>query len=467
MDTQVSSLRSRIFKSSGANVLGIIARIAQQLLVVPIFLTAWSPQLYGEWLLVSAIPTYIALSDFGFMAAGSNELARRASLEDKGSVQRFYDRYTVYFQRWSLALALALAFVSYLLPFREIMGLQLMTQSDASSVFLLLTLAALVAQNSLSLIAGMRIMGKFHVGLLIRGGAALAQIAITFGLVQIFRAGPVAVAASILCLALLAYAWEWVLLNRLGLRQRTNAFQRSLEAEPMRRYLLLGLEMMLMPLAQALALQGSILMVGGLLGPTAVAIFGTHRTLARSSSSLLQLFSNPLRAEAGMLQRAEDGPTLARAVVALSRGTLWLSLVVALGLMAFGPWFFSIWTRHHIPFVAPLFLALLVGVVAEALWRVPASIPLGTNRHRPIAWGYLACSVAGLLISAPLGIVVGLPGVGIGASLIDVAMSVWATLMVSRMLGVTPGSYLRKLIVPPINEVGRLVNAVLSTGWGK
>ena len=75
----MSGVRTRILLASGANGLSLAARAAEQLLLVPILLAAWSAQLFGEWLMLAAVPVYLALLDFGVVQAGSNELARRVA----------------------------------------------------------------------------------------------------------------------------------------------------------------------------------------------------------------------------------------------------------------------------------------------------------------------------------------------------------------------------------------------------
>ena len=230
----------------------------------------------------------------------------------------------------------------------------------------------------------------------------------------------------------------------------------------MHRYLGMGIEMMLVPLAQALTLQGSIVVVSAVLGPAATAIFGAHRTMSRLIVSLTQLFSNPLLAEAGLLQGAGDRPALTRVVSLLSRVTLWLALIISVGLFSTGPWIFLFWTHGQVSFNSALFATLLLAVVAESLWRVPASIRLGSNRHRPVAWGYLIFSASGLAIVAWLTNTIGLIGAGIGIFLIDIAMAFWTILTLRGIIDGCVSKYVRTLFRPPFCEISLLTKQTLS-----
>lgn len=459
-----NNLNQRLLKSSAANSLSIIARIGNQLLIIPILITGWSVGLFGEWVILSAVPVFLAMSDFGFIAAGSNELAKKASQETKENVQNFYDRYSVYFQRWSLLLAFILIFIAFTVPFNQLMGLKLISPEEASYIFLFLSLGALVSQNSLSLLAGLRVQGKFHIGLLIRACSAITQIYITWLFVYVFETGPVEVSVSYLSLSIITYVVEWLFLKRAGLSQKVSPLKSLIQGEPMKPYFLMGMEMMLMPFAQAITLQGSVILIGKLLDPISTAIYVTHRTLSRTSSSLLQVFSNPLRAEAGMLQKEEDKRLLTETTSLLSRITFWMALLVSFTLMTIGSWIFSIWTAGEILFHSELFIILLIAVIAEALWRIPTALRLGTNRHRPVAWGYLIFSAIGLLIASMLSENYGILGIAVGITIIDVAMMILAIWTLKGVVDITVSKFVLDLAKPPIKEISQLVQKVLKKG---
>jgi O-antigen/teichoic acid export membrane protein len=459
----LNTLKKRIVRSSSANGLGLLARLANQLLIVPILILGWSAELYGEWLLISTIPTFLALSDFGFIAAGSNELAKRASQGTREETQSFYDLYSVSFQRWSFMLALVITICSFLIPFTQLMGLKLISPVESAQIFILLSISAIIAQNSLSLLAGLRVQGKFHIGLLTRALFALTQILFTWLLVSFFNASPVILAMSMLFFSIIQYVTEWFILKNSGLYQKANPFiWRYKGSETMRPYLLMGLELMLMPLAQALVLQGSIILIGKFLGPIAVAVYATHRTLARTSASLLQIFTVPLRAEAGMLQKEDDKPLLTEVTSSLSRITLWLSLITSFGLILLGSWIFSIWTQEKLIYNPELFIILLIAVIFESLWRVPTSIRLGSNRHKPVAWGYFFLSLIGLLLATYLSIDYGVEGVALGLCLVDFMMAGLAIWTLRGILDITVQNFIFSLIKPPIKELKNIIQRILS-----
>src|SRR5438128_6286169 len=85
-----SNLKSRLFKSIGANAYGQLVSVGIQLISVPIFLHYWGVELYGEWLILSAIPAYLSLSDIGFASVAGNDMTMRMAKGDQHGALEVY-----------------------------------------------------------------------------------------------------------------------------------------------------------------------------------------------------------------------------------------------------------------------------------------------------------------------------------------------------------------------------------------
>jgi hypothetical protein len=86
-----SSLR-RVGFSFGAQIYSQIVNIGVQIMLVPILLHAWGAQAYAVWLLLSAVPTYLMFSDFGFTLSAKNEMTIKARQRHYLSVPRAFLR---------------------------------------------------------------------------------------------------------------------------------------------------------------------------------------------------------------------------------------------------------------------------------------------------------------------------------------------------------------------------------------
>src|SRR5712664_3378586 len=71
-------------------VLGPVVTAIVQIVSVPVFLHFWGVKLYGEWLILSAIPTYLMLSDMGFGSVAGNDMTMRVAAGDRdGALETF------------------------------------------------------------------------------------------------------------------------------------------------------------------------------------------------------------------------------------------------------------------------------------------------------------------------------------------------------------------------------------------
>ena len=451
----MSDVRWRLIQSSTANAINLMARLAEQLLLVPILLGAWSVHLFGEWVLLAAIPTYFLLSDLGFVTSGSNELARRSEMESEDRVRTFFADYTASFMRWSVLGFLAIVALAWLVPFHLWLGIEKLTETQTNLVSTLLVADALVAMNSLALLAGLRARRLIHVGLLLRAGTSITILALVMIAVTWLDAGPVEAAAIQVCVRLVEFVVHLVILRHQGLTVPFPLLHRN--REPMRPLVITGLEYMLFPMGEAMLLQGMTLMVGVFATPVVVAAFATHRTLSRLTAQVMLVAVNPVRAEAGLMQGEANRHDLARVVISASRLTLWTSLILVGMLMAFGGWIFATWTHGRVSFDSGLLAVLACATVIEGVWRVPSSVRLGTNRHRPLATGFLCASLLGLASAAVLVFPAGIVGMAWGMVIAQLAMCFITIPLTTPLIGMGNAAYLRAVVRPPVGE--------LRAGW--
>jgi O-antigen/teichoic acid export membrane protein len=341
------------------------------------------------------------------------------------------------------------------MPFHAWLGIEKLSETEANIVFTLLVADAFIAMNGLALMAGLRARRLVHVGLLLRAGTSIMILSLVMIGVTWFDAGPVEAAAIQVCVRLVEFAVHLVILKRQRLTVPFSPWHRN--REPMRPFVITGLEYMLFPLGEAMLLQGMTLLVGVFTTPVVVAAFATHRTLSRITAQVLHVAVNPVRAEAGLMQGEANRHELARVVIGTSRLTLWASLILVGILLAFGGWIFATWTHGHVSFDSGLLAVLACATVIEGVWRVPSSVRLGTNRHRPLATGFLFSSLLGLACAAVLVLPAGIVGMAWGMVIAQLAMCLITIPLTTPLIGMGNAAYLRAVARPPVAE--------LRAGW--
>ena len=61
-----------------------------QLASLPIFLSRWTTEKYGYWLMISAIPTYLTLADVGILTASGNMMAMHQARQESAELNAVF-----------------------------------------------------------------------------------------------------------------------------------------------------------------------------------------------------------------------------------------------------------------------------------------------------------------------------------------------------------------------------------------
>src|SRR5260370_15187370 len=110
------TVRGRLIRGFGAMALFPVVTAIVQIVSVPVFLHFWGVKLYGEWLILSAIPTYLMLSDMGFGSVAGNDMTMRVAAGDReGALETFQSAWAV-MTGTSLLVVVSVLGVVWLLP---------------------------------------------------------------------------------------------------------------------------------------------------------------------------------------------------------------------------------------------------------------------------------------------------------------------------------------------------------------
>ncbi|HEY2037222.1 MAG TPA: lipopolysaccharide biosynthesis protein [Steroidobacteraceae bacterium] len=367
-----------------------VARLSStimQLVGVPVFLHFWSVPLYGNWIVVSAIPSYLSFSSVGFGSVAGNEMTMRVAREDHAGALRVFQ------SCWWLIVGLCAAILSLLsgalhfVPMARVLRLTEISEIDTRWILLYLGMSVLLGQLEMLLQSAYRAVGRNAFGSFCKSTMSLAAFAATMaavatgqgprGVALVFAAANV---AGTLILALtVKYDVPWI---EFGWRHARLTTIRAL--------LRPALAFMGFPIGNALNLQGTVLAVSYALGPTAVVIFGTARTVSRVALQMVQMVNATFEPE---ITRAFGAGNISL-LRTLHRRSCQLALLVSLGIVAamrtVGPWFLNRWSGGHVPPSGGLLTLLLLVVIVYALWSTSSTVLTATNQHQRLALYYVA-----------------------------------------------------------------------------
>jgi O-antigen/teichoic acid export membrane protein len=415
----------RLMRGFGANALGPVVTAIIQLGSVPIFLHAWGAAKYGDWLLLSAIPSYLSFSDLGFGDASGSDMCMRVAANDREGALETFQSSWVLVTCVSLVVLLLASASAWWIPWQPWLRLSSLVSHQAATIIMVLGAYIVLAQQNGVADSGFTSDGHYATSTFWRTILRLAE-AVTATTVVILHGSLLAVALTYLlvrCVGTISFVFllrkmsPWI---HYGIRYARLATIKQLAAP--------AFGFMAFPVGYALNLQGLILVVGARLGPVAVVSFSTLRTLSRLSFQVIGVIKTPLWPE---LSRAfgEGKIALARRLHRHAcQAALGLSILGGSLLWIIGPFVYRLWIRHGVSFDASCFHVLLLVVVTNSLWDTSSVIPMSINAHCRIALAYSAAAMVSLglawMLVTPLG--------AVGAAVALFATDGWMTWLVLR-----------------------------------
>ena len=278
----------RGFISNGlANVVQKIVRIADQLLLVPFFLTHWGAAVYGEWLTLTIIPSVLAFSDLGFGSAVCNSFVLAYAAGDK---QKAADLRKSGF--WIITLTIILGLLLTVVAMIVGTKMHLFEKSQIQALDAMIAVVCMMVARLLTfytqLVEGFfRGARKAALGSLFGSGNYLLNIAV--GLVVLLMGyGVVAFAFSQLVIAIIYIIGYSVygcrLINLQGYKGRILKCDINDIVKK-------GMGYLMTPVWQSVYFQGTTFVVRITLGAEAVAIFNTVRTVCRSVNQMFSIIN--------------------------------------------------------------------------------------------------------------------------------------------------------------------------------
>ena len=144
---------------------------------MPLFLHYWSAGLYGEWLIVSAIPAYLSFSNIGFGSVASNEMTMLMARDDRDSALQVFQSCWWLIAAVCAATVLLLAAMLSFLPLAHWLPLHLLTERDTAWILFALGTAVLFGQLEQLLGAAYTCVGRYPYGSFIKSVITLCAFA--------------------------------------------------------------------------------------------------------------------------------------------------------------------------------------------------------------------------------------------------------------------------------------------------
>ena len=198
-----------------------------------------------------------------------------------------------------------------------------------------------------------------------------------------------------------------------------------------------GMAFQAFPLGNALTFQGTLFIVQAALGPAAVAVFATARTVVRTVSQLIEILNQSTWSEFSHLIGAGD----MRRAAALHRAALAVSITAssfgAIVLLLAGPWLYATWLGKSLIVSRELFAFFVISLPLNALYTTTSTVHMASNLHTQLAIRYLGATFLSLMLCYVLSSYFGIAGAAVSVSLTDALMLPFA---IHRSIAITQDS---------------------------
>jgi len=391
---------ARVLQGTCAGVVAYGLGIGSNLILLPLFLRSWSVAVYGEWMALYAMVSYLANLDFGVTVAAVNAATMAHARGDWPAFKR------VQGTAWAASLAIAglgialIALPSLLfLHVERWLNLKAFSPHEARLVFCCLAISLLANIPGRQLITVYIAIGEFAKYQWLYNALLFASLAST-AVVLIAGAGPVQVATVTAGMAVFTIALSAWLLRRRdprlvpSIRAADWQTARALAA-PTGQF---GLSL----LATVLSMQAPVILLSRVLGGPAVALFTTTRTVANVIRGTVGLLRAPLRPEIAAVSATRSRDALGR----LFRLALSIEAIIGLSLFAVlwssGCWLIRFWSHGRISPDTSFLHLILLSVILEGFLLVMGITGWATNRVRALSLGQLFTAVTSFLLAVAL-----------------------------------------------------------------
>jgi O-antigen/teichoic acid export membrane protein len=380
----------RFLKNLSANSVGIFINLFAQLFSIPLFLHNWNKELYGEWLVLTAVPNLLWSLEGGLGILAASRMTLAAAVRDWKAANEIFQttllsQILISMLLWVSTLAFALSTkVSTSFGFRRI------SNSDASFI-----LVVMITYMLLGLMMSVYRAAYRASELEARGSMLLnfwrASDLLIIIVVLSFHGTSVRLAEC-----MLVGIFVWVALGYVDVRRKCKNVRfgfKSISWMRLKEMVIHGLPVLVGQVTTALYMQGFPLVVNRSLGAATVVTLTTVRTVSRLGLLPIQTVAFSSSPQLSRSYGSQDRALFGRLLKIMATACLWSALGVTIGLSSFGPWLISKWTGGRLTVDHTTICLFALSVSFQGVWTC-CMVTLGScNRHHLFNYAYF-CVIA-------------------------------------------------------------------------
>ncbi|MFW5697783.1 MAG: lipopolysaccharide biosynthesis protein [Fimbriimonadaceae bacterium] len=380
MKTRSSRIKANFLAASTGNAVRLLDKIA----LVPFFLTIWGPEYYGYWLMLTAVPSMLSVSNLGMGTAALVRIVHTLGEGDEAEANSIC----------LSSILTILAIFGVLIVGLLLFPLEWFVDPESIAIaYPNIILAVMMGEVALGL-ASQPFAGfwtyreKAHVSMLFQTANALLMLGVT---IAVLLVGGLAL-NLVFATGAASVVWFLVYVG-FSLKQVVHRAPARPSFRLVKLLLGKGAGFQLAALWQSLLFQGTVLLAGFLFGPAGASAWGTVRALARAGNQALDLIGRSIMPE---LQKSVAKRDL---VVSRKLHSFTVSISVFIGLIGAviitvgGPFIYPIWTTGELDVSYGAWPLLALGLLFSTTWATSQNVHRAMNEP----W---AVNLSGVLMAA-------------------------------------------------------------------
>jgi O-antigen/teichoic acid export membrane protein len=379
-------LTKRVIAGVAGNMVFQVVNAVIQVIGIPLCLSYWGENYYGEWLLLFTIPGYFSVADFGL---GTSSAAEMSMMEESGKTEEIQQmlRSTFWFViLWGLIPFGFLLLSNYFLPWSSWLNLKVISNSEFMATFPLLVLYIYLSLFLTVPINFYRVIKKYHVERYI----SAIHKCLEFGVLLILIIRGSGVFGVALGYLILRTCYFLYLITDLSIR--TSLFKLlpvRIDFRGLRRIFKPGISSLFIYLGANILNQGLNTVIGINLGSAKLVMFNTIKTMVNMVKQVINIFNLSIYAEYSYA----FGSGNKNLIFKIFRSGMLLNIVVGglgcLGMLIFGNMMIDWWTKGMVNVDFTFFVLFLIYTFLGTISAVNFAVLSATNQFKNLGIIYL------------------------------------------------------------------------------
>jgi O-antigen/teichoic acid export membrane protein len=447
-------LKKNLIKNGFASVLQKVIGSLQQLFLVPFFISAWGVEYYGEWLTLTIIPSVLMFANMGFGTAAGNIIVLRYAAgkkQDAADMAKsgFFIITVIVF------VAILISIITILiLNFFEVFDKSIIEPNDAILAIILMMIARLLNFFYQFYESYFRAAQRAALSMQIMN--VYLSINLIGGVLVLTLGGNIVAFATFTLISTLIFNPIYALIGRSVLKLRELSTAKIIKRDITEAYKI-GIGYLLNPLWQSIYFQGTTFVVRILLGPGAVAIFNTVRTLSRSINQLYSIINTSIFPELQFMigkGNFNQARQLFRVSIIL---TFFTSLLGMLFLFYFGLWFYEVWTKNELNPPEAMWNIFVLSIGFNALWWTSGVVFQSFNKPYSIGIAGIVAAVLSVILTYVFTNIWGLVGAALGALTLDLVLAIYVLPTACKLIGQPLNKFIYQLVYEDISKIKQII----------